>query len=373
MPNEESRFEQVYSNFVRNTTVRDYITSTLDSYNRGLTQDQFYALNIIDTTGVSEEELDTAANSVIQYCKDNGCYAALPPFEEGAFIDRQERRYFHWKVLEVLEDGYRMVVEHYPLLVIDSDTTGKHSGMDFTKAVRYCWYLSGRVTIKVKALSIDEYKELLSHHPDYIDRANKQCGNNARKREELLGHLARRMQSVGYIGGVVEDYEYFYNHDLTKMRKKGKYFDADGNIINGTWIKEVIDSTIEHAGDRGLQSLLYVSCGPLIEMFSYLNYMLSNKSTSTSMHRTVSSVYAPNTDAPDLRKERHFGKFTIISEKKPRAVNVQNIQRVYTTVAWQRRSHLRHYASGKVVPVRSATCTRHNIEGAAAPQVVYKV
>ena len=119
--------------------------------------------------------------------------------------------------------------------------------------------------------------------------------------------------------------------------------------------------------------MLFVGGGPLIEMFAYINYMLSNKATKTTTHRTVSSIYAPNPDATDVRKERHFGKFTVVSEKKPRSVNAGNIQRVYTAVAWQRRSHLRHYASGKVVPIKSTTCKRHGMEDTAAPQVVYKV
>ena len=370
---EDSIITQALETISRNLTVRQFITSALDSRNRGITEDQFYSLNLIDATDVTEEELTNATEGVIGYCKDNGCYAALPPFEEGAFIDRTERRYFHWKVIEVLEDSYRMVVEHYPLLVIDSDTTGKHIGTDFTKIPRYCWYLSGRVTMRVKVLSDGEHQALLSHHPDFVDRASKLCGSNAQKRDELLQKLSDRLKAAGYVGGVIEDYEYFYEHDLIKIRKKGKYFDANGNIINGAWIKDVIDSTLEHASDRGLQSLLYVSCGPFIEMFTYLNYLLSNKSTSTSMHRKVSAIYAPNTETPELRKERHFGKVTIVSEKKPRAVNTENIQRIYTTVAWQRRSHLRHLKSGKVVPVKSAICNRHNLEGAVAPQVVYKV
>ena len=377
MPYEDSTLDKIHTaleSISKHKAVRYCITSNIDSRNRGLSEDQFYACNLVDATNVTEADLELAKEGVFQYCKDNGGYAALPPFEEGAFVDRQERRYFHWKVLEVLEDGYRMVVEHYPLLVIDSDITGKHLGTDFTRVPRYCWYLSGRITVRVKSLTNEELQKLVSYHPDFNDLVLKHGGNDARVAKDIMQKYADHMISSGYnVGGVVEDYEYFYAQDLTKLRKKGKYEDEMGNLINATWVRDVIDSTMEHAVDRGLKSMLYVSCGPFVEMFTYLNYMLSNKTTPTSMHRTVSTMYATNSEIPDLRKERHFGKATIVSEKKPRAVNVQNIQRVYTTVAWQRRSHLRHYKSGKVVPIKSTTCTRHNKENTPAPQVVYKV
>ena len=160
---------------------------------------------------------------------------------------------------------------------------------------------------------------------------------------------------------------------MKKIAKKGKYYTSDGTYVNGNWIRKIISDSLAPAMDSGLNSMLFCSAGPIIEMMLYVNYLLSQKSTSTSTHRTVSSIYLPNTENPEIRKERHFGKLKVVSEKKPRSVNADNVHRVYTTVSWQRRGHLRHYASGKVVPVKSAICKRHNMDKVPAPQVVYKV
>ena len=346
--------------------VDDYIKNTLDSYNTGLTKEQFYSLNIVDATDVSLADMNAVRDGFIQYCKENGCYAALPPFEEGAFIDRTERRYFHWKVLEVQEDYYRMALEYYPLLVVGPDTT--YEGVDFSKYAHPCWYLAGRVTIKVKRLIASEYAELLSYTPDYAKYA-KELEND---KEGFFNRFTEFLDRMHYIGGTVEDYEYYYTRDLTKIRKKGKYTTSTGEFINGTWVREVVDATLEKAADRGRKCMLFVSGGALIEMFTYINYMLSLKSTSSSTLRKITSVYAPDAEKADTRKERHFGKITMVSAKKPRAINVHNIQRIYTTMSWQRRSHVRHLASGKVVPVKSAVCKRRNAEDVVAPQVVYK-
>lgn len=118
--------------------------------------------------------------------------------------------------------------------------------------------------------------------------------------------------------------------------------------------------------------MLFCSAGPILEMFQYINYMLSSRSTSSSTLRKITSVYSPNPENTELRKERHFGKIKTISVKKPHAVNQQNVHRVYTTISWQRRSHVRHLKSGRVVPVKSATCTRHGVESTEVPQVIYR-
>ena len=359
-------FSKVFEALHKRKVVDDYIKNALDNYNTGLTKEQFYSLNIIDATDVSMEDMNNTRNEFIQYCKDNGCYAALPPFEEGSFIDRSERRYFHWKVLEVQEDYYRMELEYYPLLVVGDKVN--YDDVDFSEYSHPCWYLAGRVTIKVKVLNDSEYLEMISHLPEYVDNLKK-LGS---RKETFLKDFYGKMNSMNYVGGAIEDYEYYYTHDLNKMRKKGKYTTSDGEFINANWIRETIDATLENVADRGRHCMLFVGCGPLIEMFTYINYMLSQKSTSSSTLRHITSVYAPNTESAELRKERHFGKLKVISEKKPRSITAENIQRVYTTMSWQRRSHLRHLASGKVVPIKSAICKRHNTEDASAPQVVYK-
>ena len=341
--------------------VADYLQTTLGGFNTGLSEEQFYAMNIVDATDVSIADMQAVKDKFIQYCTDNGCYAALPPFEEGSFIDKAERRYFHWKVLDVHEDYYRLEVEYYPLFLLSS--SGLHTQGDFSNFSHSCWYLAGRTTIKVKFLDAAEYLDLLSYNPDYSPSTKSLTSD----------WVSDFLNTSHYIGGVVEAYEYYYTHDLEKIRKKGKYYTSDGEFINGAWVKEVVDTTLDQAADRGRKCMLFVCCSALIEMFIYINYMLSQKSTSSSTLRHITSIYVPSTDTSELRKERHFGKIKLISEKKPRAVNATNVQRIYTTLSWQRRSHIRHLASGKIVPVKSAICKRRNAEDASAPQVIYKV
>lgn len=355
--------------------VADCIMTMLSRYSTGVPKDEFYSKNILDVSDVAEDDMSATSPEVIQYCKDNGCYAALPPFEEGVFIDRGQGRYIHWKVLEVEEDYYRLMLDHYPIIFADNDVADFNAGFDIaTKAGHTnCWYLAGRIIVKVKILNEDEHIEMISHHPDYVHHAKAMCNDDPAVMTKLLRGLSAKLKSACYVGGVVEDSTYFLPHDLIKIKKKGKYATSDGKFVNGLWVKDAVDTTLELAADYGLHSMLFVSMGPMIEMFTYVNYLLSQKSTSSSTLRKITSVYLPNVEIADVRKERHFGKLKVISDKKPRAINAHNIQRVYTAIAWQRRSHLRHLASGKVVPVKSATCKRHNMEDASAPQVIYKV
>ena len=85
--------------------------------NSGISREQFYANNIVDTTDVLESDMQAANDAIVQYSADNGCYAALPPFEEGSFIDRAERRFVHWKVLDVCEDHFLISFDHYPIIL----------------------------------------------------------------------------------------------------------------------------------------------------------------------------------------------------------------------------------------------------------------
>lgn len=353
--------------------VADCVMNMLNGYNTGITQEQFYSQNIIDVSDVTEEMGRAVNAELIQYTKENGCYAALPPFEEGSFIDTTERRYIHWKVLEVQEDYYRMVLDHYPIIFADNDTSGNITSKDLSTLDRKCWYLAGRMTVRVKVLTDDEHREMISHHPDFVRYSLTMCNGDTKKQGDLLTRLASRLKSPYHIGGVIEDYIYYIPHDYMKIRKKGKYYTADGTMVNGAWVKEAIDTTLKTVSYYGLESMLFVSTGPMIEMLAYINYMLSQKSTTgSSTLRHFTSIYVPNSDAPELRKERHFGTIKILSEKKPKAITAQNIQRIYTTAVWQRRSHVRHLASGKVVPVKSAVCKRHNLDDGATPQVIYK-
>lgn len=347
--------------------VTDCIMGMLNKYNSGITQDQFYAMNIIDTTDVTESEMASVNQEVITFCKENGCYAALPPFEEGAFVDQTERRYIHWKVLDIQEDYFLIKFDHYPVIFAANDVLEKPYNIDVSIVERTCWYRAGSVTVKVKVVTDDEHMKMLEMHPEYLEFIKTHKNS-----PDVLRRLSAYLKTSCHVGGVLEDSTYYLSEDFKKILKKGKYYTSDGQFVNGTWVRDAINGTLEVATDFGWKSINYVSLGPVVEMFVYINYMLSQKSTSSSTVRHITPIYAPSSAFVETRKERHFGKLKVISEKKPRSVNATNIHRVYSAISWQRRSHLRHYKSGKIVPIKSAVCKRHNVETIPAPQVVYR-
>lgn len=351
------------------SSVTDCVMRMLDGYNSGISKDAFYSNNIVDSTDVTEDDMRSVNLDVIHFCKENGCYAALPPFEEGSYIDRAERRYTHWKVLGVYDDYFRIEFNHYPILYVDGDYSEKIAQGKSAKLVHPCWYRSCRVVVDVKLLTTEDHVAMLKYHPDFE-------GENAKLLSDTsaLTRLSDVLKTQYHVGGVLVDYEDYHSHDFKKILKKGKYYTDDDKMIDSRVVRKVVSDSLELSVARGLNSILFCSLGPIIEMFVYINYMLSQKSTGSSTLRHITSVYLPNAEFSDTRKERHFGRIKIVSEKKPRTVTAENIQRVYTTLSWQRRSHLRHLKSGKVVPVKSAICNRRNFESdASAPQVVYRV
>lgn len=351
--------------------VSDCVMHMLDNLNPGITKDEFWTKNILDTTDVTEIDMDNANSEVVNYCKENGSYAALPIFEEGAFVDRSERRYTHWKLLEICEDYFRIEFNHYPIIYIDEDYAHMYAMGDSVNMHHPCWFCMCRVVVKVKLLTAEEHIEVLSHHPDFADKSLADRYRNP----ETLRKLSDHLRTQYHVGGVIEEYEYYMPNALKKILKKGKYYTSSGECINGKWVRNLVEDNLTPAVNSGLQSILFCSAGPIIEMFVYVNYLLSKKSVASNTHRNITSIYVPGVtvSSSDVRKERHFGNIVTISEKKPKSVNAENIHRCYTTAVWQRRSHLRHLPSGKVVPVKSAVCRRHNSENLNAPQVVYTV
>lgn len=208
--------------------VADCIINMLNNYNISISQDQFYRMNIVDSTDVSEEDMRAVNDEVIQYCKDNGAFAALPPFEEGAFIDREERRYTHWKVLDVEEDYFRISMDHYLLLFKDSYTNINHENVNFSQLSHKCWYLACHVIVKVKVLTKEEHMAMLKYHPDLVGLSDDLI---SKIRTDLVSDLIR---SSCHVGGIIEEYEFYLPKDLQKIVKKGKYFTSDGAILNGT-------------------------------------------------------------------------------------------------------------------------------------------
>ena len=351
------------------SSVTDCVMHMLDGYNSGISKDAFYANNIVDSTDVTEDDMRIVNSDVIDFCRENGCYAALPLFEEGSYIDRTERRYTHWKVLGVYDDYFRIEFNHYPILYVDNDYAEKIAQGRSAELVHPCWYRSCRVVVDVKLINTEEHVAMLKYHPDF-EGANAKVLSDA----SALTKLSNILKTQYHVGGVLVEYEDYHSHDFKKILKKGKYYTSDGEMIDSRIVRKVVSDSLEISVARGLKSILFCSLGPIIEMFTYINYTLSQKSTSSSTLRHITSVYLPNAESSDTRKERHFGRISVVSEKKPKSINAENIQRVYTTLSWQRRSHLRHLKSGKVVPVKSAICNRRNFESdTSAPQVVYRV
>ena len=155
--------------------VSDCIMGMLNEYNSGISQEQFYHQNIVDATDVTEEDMGAVNAEVIQFCKENGCYAALPPFEEGSFIDRSERRYTHWKVLEVKDDYFRIELDHYPIIFLDETYHTMIAQGRSAELTHVCWYRACRVIVKVKLLSTEEHMDVLSYHPDFYRFDKNTC------------------------------------------------------------------------------------------------------------------------------------------------------------------------------------------------------
>ena len=342
------------------------ITAMLNNYNTGISKEQFYAKNIVDSTDVTEDDMSAANDAVIQYCDENRAFAALPPFEEGSFIDRAERRYVCWKVLDVADDYFRIQFDHYPIVFADDTDLSRRNNTDLTALVHNCWCLACRVVVKVKVLTAEEYATVLSYHPEIAKNYNPNT------KEEIL-KWATHIKSNTRVGGVIESYTYYMPDALAKIAKKGKYNTPDGRILNGSYVREAVANTMKYAAGYAKNSMLYVSVGPILEMFQYINCMLSQGTTKISTHRSVSASYSIVDSETEVRKERHFGKIKTVSVKRPKVVNKQNVQRVYTTMSWPRRSHPRHLKSGKVVVVKSATCHRHEVEKSEVPQIIYKL
>lgn len=357
--------------------VTDCITVLLQSYNSGISQEQFYAANILDVTDVAESDLVSANREVLSFCAKNGVLAALPLFETGSYIDAEQGRYISWRVLEIGDDYFRLCLDHYPIVAVDSLSHWKADWhVDHSFLSHRCWYRGGHIVVRVKSLTASEHRDMISHHPDYVLHADRLCGGDPAKKSKLLSELSERLMADDYIGGVLEECEFYFPQDLKKICKKGKYYTTSGELVNGKWVRDLLEPSkpdVQSQLEFALHSMQFESMGPVIEMFVYVNYLLSQKSTTSSTLRHITSLYSPVQRTEELRKERHFGKLRVVSEKKPIAVTSENIQRVYTAVAWQRRGHLRHYKSGKVVPIKSVTCRRHGVEDATASQVVYKV
>ncbi len=378
--------------------IAEFIYTNLSLRNKGISKEEFYANNIVDFTDVLVEDmypLDKAGKPSM--CKDwfnysiqNGHYAALPPFEEGSFIDRRERRFIKWKVLDVSDDHYDMELENYPLFA-DSDHPVKDND---------CWFMATRFVVRVSFLddeqrryvllnspdiinSIDErfttYEELMESWNKYLE-AKKLIESGTAVYSPLYSHYSEMEEVVknavscdnAMVGGRILEGEFYTPKAFEKIREKGKYIASDGTILNKADVCRVIDDSIKETMGYAWQSMKFVAIGPLIEAFSYLNFVLSSPETDTKTIRKISSSYALSEDDQEIRRERHFGKIKVVSEKKPKTVTKENVERIYTTLSWQRRSHLRHLKSGKVVPVKSSVCRRKGSDNTSDPKVIYK-
>lgn len=360
---------------IKDTSLADayeFIINKLNALNKGMTKRDFFDNNIIDFTDVTYGDMMLIADEVLQFGKDNGCYAALPPFETGSFIDRSERRYTYWKVLDINEDFFRIELYHYPIFF--SDYEGRPQVMDLPVLESHgeCWFLACKVVMKVKLLDEKEREDIIFQNPVVGEELTETKNVNMR----LIyaeGILKQARKNDGLIGGIIESCEFFTPKAFEKIGKMGKYSTPDGKVINGGDVREIINNTNEIAMDYAKKTMVFTSVGPLMEALTYVNYMLSDKNTSSSTLRKISSSYALSSEVPTNKKERHFGKIKVVSEKKPRQITKENVQRIYKTLSWSKRSHVRHLKSGKVIPIKSQVCHRHfDGDKADAQKVIYK-
>ena len=240
-----------------------YIIESLNSKNSGVSKEEFYKSNILDFSDVSWDDMRAIDNELLRFGKENGCYAALPLFEKGSFIDTSERRFSTWEVLEVNEDYYRLKLCHYPVF---------HSFQQIEELHKYDWFMASSVTMKVKLLNEEERENILFMNPSVIDRLSR-LEKNSQAGLMYAADIAMQVKhNDGLVGGIIENYENYLPDVVKKLRKKGKYVRTDGTFIDAGLIREVLDCVDDTSG-YSLKTHLFTSVGPLIEAFTYTNYI----------------------------------------------------------------------------------------------------
>lgn len=351
-----------------------FFFDSLTAKNPGISEDQFYNdNNIVDFTDVSTDDMREVNDGIMEFSKINGCYAALPPFEKGSFIDRSERRFSVWQVLQVTDDYYDIKFDHYPIYHFRNGVTGEDE-------MRACWVKAASVTVRVKKLSYEERVDIVLSNPWYDRLASEVAKRGEKNKLEFSAYIKDTIEQMPLeIGGVLLSSESFLPAIYKKIGKS-KMITPEGSIINASEVRAIIDQSSQMT-DYAMQTMIFTSLGPVIEAFTYVNYVLSAKKNTgekLSSYKHISKEYVlpGDSEREEVRRERHFGKIRFVSGPKPEAVTKENAHIVYKTLSWQRRSHLRHLQNGKVVSVKEAVCKRKLLDQEDPQQgpakVIYK-
>lgn len=255
------------------------------------------------------KDIDDKLDNGINDSFSNSIYSILPPFEEGVyevelnnmkgFSGKKGKSYFHYKVKDV--DSYNQTFT----LDVDEYHRKNCAGIgcwvkDYSSIINAEWdSYSQSVSIGLGVVSVDSMVDSLS---EFLMRPDK-------KKKELLTQ-------------VIE----LNNFDVTNYMK-------------------------------GLISLIRVS-----------NYIIDSNSPKTKYtrsstprtSRTASAAYveAENTISPPVTRIYVDSALSVVSKQKPKRITPENIRKVYKTLAWDRRGHVRQYKSGKTVWVKQTTCHR---------------
>lgn len=259
------------------------------------------------------KEIDEKIDGGINTSFANSIYSILPPFEEGVyevelnnmkgFNGKNGKSYFHYKVKEV--DSYNQSFS----LKVDEYHRKNCGGIG-------CW--------------IRDYgSELVASWDNYSQSISIGCGiESAESTAEFLS-------------------AFLMYPDKKKVELLKEVLTIDnGDIMNYM---------------KGLISLIRVS-----------NYIIDSNSPKTkytrsgtsSTPRVSASSYVEGEKAISQPVTRIYADsvLSVVSRQKPKRITPENIRKVYKTLAWDRRGHVRQYKSGKQVWVKQTTCHRQGSE-----------
>lgn len=365
--------------------VFNFVNNELTKRNKGISFLDCMKMNIVDYTNVTSEKQKSLESEFASFIKDEGVWAALPPFEAGFYMDDSQRHYFDWLITDIDQDMsyFDMNVRVYAKNpVMNKDVSESHAW--------FCWQW---IDVRVHLLSKEEHTVLNYFHPDVIKTVAshyKQYLKNGIKILPILSqpnnidqfdHYGMKNQSEAAfdaspyrVGGKVITNDNFFP-SLKEKVLKGKFVDEQG-ILNKKDIANYLDyleTTCFNDWDSFVN--VHVACFSLINSFVHLNYVMQNRSESRSYGRKVISDVADTigSSVENNRREWSFGDINVTSKDKPKRITKENIHRMYKTLSWNRRSHIRHYKSGKTVVVKSSVCHRDvDKQPEVTPQTIYR-
>lgn len=347
--------------------IYSFVNNELTKRNKGISFSDCMKMNIVDYTNVTSEKQKSLESELVSFVKDEGVWAALPPFEAGFYMDDSQRHYFDWLITDIDQDMsyFDMNIRVYAKNpVVNKDALESHAW--------FCWQW---IDVRVHLLSKDEFAALDFFHPDVIKHMASYPPLTEFDYLKQKNQPDTAFDSSPYrVGGKVIINDNFFP-SLKEKVLKGKFVDEQG-ILNKKDIANYLDyleTTCFNDWDSFVN--VHVACFSLITSFVHLNYVMQNRSESRSYGRKVVSDVADTigSSVENNRREWSFGDINVTSKDKPKRITKENIHRMYKTLSWNRRSHIRHYKSGKTVVVKSSVCHRDvDKQPEVTPQTIYR-